>query len=77
MTNIVATAASLMALMASTLAFALDIKATNYVLDARRDAKTYPCSRQKALPSVKWESGCVFVNYLPQVDSSLPEVTCI
>lgn len=76
MASIIATAALL---MASTLTFALGIKETNDVLsiDARRDAKTYPCSRQKALPSVKWESGCVFVNYLPQVDSSLPEVTCI
>lgn len=66
MTSIIATAALL---MASTLPFALDINETNDVLtiDARRDAKTYPCSRQKALPSVKWESGCVFVNYLPQV----------
>lgn len=66
MTSIIATAALL---MASTLAFALDIKQTNDVLsiDARRDAKTYPCSRQRALPSIKWESGCVFVKYLPQV----------
>ncbi|MDX8540725.1 hypothetical protein RFM23_24210 [Mesorhizobium abyssinicae] len=66
MTSIIATEALL---MASTLAFALDIKETNDVLtiDARWDAKTYPCSRQKALPAVKWESGCAFVNYLPEI----------
>lgn len=51
-------------LMASTLAFALDKNETSDAISiARRDIKTYPCSRQKANPSVKWESGCFFVSY--------------
>lgn len=59
------TIAAVTLLMASTLAFALDINETSDAIsiDARRDIKTYPCSRQKAIPSVKWESGCFFVSY--------------
>lgn len=75
MTSIITTAALL---MASTLAFALDIKETNDVLsiDARRGAKTYPCSRQKALPLLNGKADASS-SITCRKFSSLPEVTCI
>ncbi|CDX52718.1 exported hypothetical protein [Mesorhizobium plurifarium] len=65
-------------LMVSTLAFAFDVNENDMLsIDARRDTKTYPCGREKTLPSVKWESGCVFVDDLPHVQSGLPVVIYI
>lgn len=65
-------------LMVSTLAFAFDVNENDMLsIYARSDAKTYPCSRQKTLLSVKWKSGCIFVDVLPHVQSGLPVVMYI